>query len=334
MIPAAPRRMDASAPPSSPSAPSPLPLSAESLAPLPNWLRPQRANGLTADQAAFAAGAAIALLDQVVRAEAPALGALRMRQALSAAVVCAERLRLRADATTLRDAEHLTRPGDDPGPAGRLHRAWRRMAEQPARTDATAVAHLASLLDIELPLTDTVAVAATETGSFPVAAAAAAAGWVMRSGAGPSREREIVAWMIADLVLAGHLGWSQPMPLLVTAIRHPSLRPAGEGRWPAPDSPAWLPFCCAAYAQAARAAYDRAGELLRRAAQLRQAITHVRSRGREDGAALLLADDAIAPARLAAIGSDRAARRFLERLTALGAVRELTGRPIFRLYGL
>lgn len=132
--------------------------------------------------------------------------------------------------------------------------------------------------------------------------------------------------MIADMVLAGHLGWSRPIPLLATAIRHPFLRPAGEGRWPAPDSPAWLPFCCAAY--------ERAGELLRRAAHLRQAITRVRSRGREDGAALLLADDAIAPARLAAIGSDRAARRFLERLTALGAVRELTGRPIFRLYGL
>ncbi|WP_425487097.1 DUF1403 family protein [Microvirga arsenatis] len=67
---------------------------------------------------------------------------------------------------------------------------------------------------------------------------------------------------------------------------------------------------------------------------MQQVITRVRSRGREDGAALLLADDAVAPVRLAGIGSDRAARRFLERLTALGAVRELTGRPTFRLYGL
>ncbi|NBJ12988.1 DUF1403 family protein [Microvirga arsenatis] len=334
MIPAAPRRMVAPLSEPSGSAPSPPQAPAESLAPLPRWLRPQPAHVLVAEQAIFAAGGAIAWLDQVVRLDAPVLGALRMRQALSAAVISAERLRLRADAATLRDAEHLTRPGDDPGPAGRLHRAWRRMAEQPTRTDATSVAHLASLLDVGIPTTEAVAVRASEPGSFPVAAAAAAAGRVIRSGAGPSREREIVAWMIADLVLAAHLGWSRPIPLLATAIRHPVLRPAGEGRWPAPDSPAWLPFCCAAYAQAATAAYERAGELLRRAAQLRQAITRVRSRGREDGVALLLADDAVAPARLTGIGSDRAARRFLERLTTLGAVRELTGRPAFRLYGL
>jgi hypothetical protein len=48
----------------------------------------------------------------------------------------------------------------------------------------------------------------------------------------------------------------------------------------------------------------------------------------------LLADDAIAASGLGGLGSERAARRFLERLVALGALRELTGRPAFRLYGL
>jgi hypothetical protein len=60
----------------------------------------------------------------------------------------------------------------------------------------------------------------------------------------------------------------------------------------------------------------------------------VRTRGGTKGIAALLADEAVAAASLKDLGSDRAARRFLERLVALGAVRELTGRATFRLYGL
>ena len=40
------------------------------------------------------------------------------------------------------------------------------------------------------------------------------------------------------------------------------------------------------------------------------------------------------PAEQGKSASDRSSRRLFERLVSLGAVRELTGRPTFRLYGL
>ena len=48
--------------------------------------------------------------------------------------------------------------------------------------------------------------------------------------------------------------------------------------------------------------------------------------------AILLSEDA-QPA-VAGKASDRSSRRLFERLVALGAARELTGRSSFRLYGL
>jgi hypothetical protein len=70
----------------------------------------------------------------------------------------------------------------------------------------------------------------------------------------------------------------------------------------------------------------------------------LRARDGEAGLALILGDDCVAPWRMAGegraaasrqgMGSDRAARRFCETLHAKGALRLLTPRPTFRLYGL
>src|SRR4051812_41977802 len=72
--------------------------------PLPGWTRLHGDDGGPAPEAAFAAGAALFALDQIVRAEPTWLGAFRMRQALAAAAASSRLLRLRADEAALRDA--------------------------------------------------------------------------------------------------------------------------------------------------------------------------------------------------------------------------------------
>ena len=143
--------------------------------------------------------------------------------------------------------------------------------------------------------------------------------------------------MLADLVLAETLGWPVPVPLLATTILEPALTGRPQRPRPRPSDPGWAAACQAAYADAAGLAHQRALALARRAARLCALAGTLRSKGGAAGLRALLADDAIAAralTELGGLGSERAARRFLERLVALGAARELTGRPLFRLYGL
>lgn len=60
----------------------------------------------------------------------------------------------------------------------------------------------------------------------------------------------------------------------------------------------------------------------------------LRAKGADAAVALFLSQEAVAPMALTSLRSDRAARRFCDRLVELGAVRELTGRDTFRLYGI
>ena len=157
----------------------------------------------------------------------------------------------------------------------------------------------------------------------PLAAALAAADACARGLGVEGGEGAVLAAMAADAVFARRLGWPRPLPLFFAG--------AAGGRPTAPE----------AYAQILRealACHGRAMELERRAARLIAAAAALRVKGADLGVAALLAGDVVAAADLArpgaALGSDRAARRFLERLVELGALRETTGRPSFRLYGL
>jgi len=157
---------------------------------------------------------------------------------------------------------------------------------------------------------------------------------VSRSGDNP--DLEIFALWLADLALARRLGWDAPVPLLATTIAHPSLCRSPSGKRPRPGDPDWADAAAGAYAMAAAEARALASELAR-ASEKRLAVQpKLRAKGAGRVVELLLGDDAVSPARAAKLArlSDRAARRLFDRLIELGAARELSGRPNFRLYGL
>jgi hypothetical protein len=117
---------------------------------------------------------------------------------------------------------------------------------------------------------------------------------------------------------------------------YPSLRRGPHGARPRPSDPDWPRAVAAGYALAAAEAHALALELSRRSGQLLAIEPKLRAKGASRVVALLLGDDCVSPARAAkSCGlSDRAARRLFDRLVDQGAVRELSGRPTFRLYGL
>ena len=92
----------------------------------------------------------------------------------------------------------------------------------------------------------------------------------------------------------------------------------------------------AAQARAALHAIDLSADLRRRAERLLAIAPKLRARGAEGIIERLLGEDALVASRSGRNSgiSDRGLRRLFDRLTGLGAVRELTGRPAFRIYGL
>jgi Protein of unknown function (DUF1403) len=151
----------------------------------------------------------------------------------------------------------------------------------------------------------------------------------------PTAPSEIFAHWVFDMVVALRLRWLRPVPLIAGKILDPSLRLRGGGR-PRPGDPAWPNAAAGAIALAASSALDLAADHSRRAETLLAVAPKLRAKPAQRVVDLLLAEDCVSPAEAArhAPMTDRAARRLFDRLLALGAVRELSGRPAFRLYGL
>lgn len=301
---------------------------------VPAWARPRGLVLHDAD-AAYLAGAALNSLDNLVRQDFSWAGAWRQRLALQSAAAAVSLSSRREDESALRDAHFLRGMGDDPGPSGHLLMAWRRLASRTTGCDDEFVRPIVEQhfgLNWDGALAEVVGNAEDMVASSRPAPALAAeiAAAVYRA----RPDAELLGFWLADMLLAQKFRWPVPVPLLMGQVassvfksgeNRKRIRPGGEG---------WGRAVFLAYATAAAEACDLGIELAQRAATLTVVAPKLRAKGSGDVVKLLLSDDAVPGSWSSPKLSARGARRLFDRLGELGAVRELSGRSTFRLYGL
>ena len=282
----------------------------ETLPRMPHWVTSARVEAL--EDAAFFSGAALAHLHLLFARDDVPHALLRNRLALRAAEACVAFSGRPERAGELRDAVHLLQPGDLPGPAGNTYLSWRRVVERSVSDKSLWRAlptlepgQIATWLDAEraAPVNRAVRVLEAVLTEAPRA--------------------EVPALVLADAALARALGWNYLVPLLAAGLKRADLRKRGDDLRLA---------CHRALRSSMREAVRLAADLARRTAHLKAVAPKLRAKGAGEAVEIFLTQDAVAPAALPL--PDRAARRLCDRLVDLGAVRELTGRDTFRLYGV
>ena len=303
----------------------------DNLPQLPGWVTSGRAE--TLETVVFRSGAALTVLDRLVgdpRYGVP-LKHLANRLALTAATATTKlegRLAREAD---VRDAYHLTPPGEARGPDGDLLAFWR----EAVRLRTSGIGEIADLIEEEFA--DEVGVwlnAGLERARTqgPLAGCVAVMGAVLQA----DDRAERVACLLSDVVLARTLNWKQVLPASALRLTKAMLRELTKG-----DHGAELAVQ-ARILESIEETVRLARGLARRAQALRSVAPKLRAKGSDAAVALFLTEDAVAPASMLSPRirgtsipmTDRAARRFCDRLVELGVARELTGRSTFRLYGI
>ena len=286
---------------------------------LPSWVTASRAE--TLEDVAFLSGAVLGHLHLVLRLEDTPHALLRDRLALKAAEANVMLSGRPERASDLRDAMCHLRPGDHPGPAGEVYQTWRRAV---ARSVSVGGLHRA------LPAVEPEQIAAWLDGNQargegqggPVARAAGVIEQVLTE----TSRRETAALISGDAALALALGWDRVVPLMASGLSSRDLRKDGDELRLA---------CHRAIISSGLEAVRTASDLTRRTARLMSVAPKLRAKGAGKAVVIFLTRDAVSPTALTKhLRSDRAARRFCDRLVDLGVARELTGRDTFRLYGV
>jgi hypothetical protein len=285
-------------------------------------------------EAAFMAGSALNALDNLVQAEAEWSGAWRHRLALRAAAACIKLIGRSEDEAALRDAWLLRQPSDEPGPAGNVLAAWRRLAGRLAPPDGAELQTVATLLGVGWldgfgELIEVMRGEVRSGAPAPVVAACIAAA-VMRA----DPKAEIFSWWLADCALSWRMGWTHAVPILGPQVHAPLLRSGFEGRRARPGGDGFERAAFIAAALGAADACRLAADMAAQAERLRAVMPKLRSRAASEVVGRLLGDDAVSGTLTTKNLSRWASRRLFDRLIELGVVRELSGRSTFRIYGV
>ncbi|WP_436100657.1 DUF1403 family protein [Pararhizobium sp. LjRoot238] len=300
---------------------------------VPAWAVPRGPVTSDAD-AAFLAGAALNALDTLVRMQPDWAGVWRQRLALKCAVSAVRLAGRSEDEAALRDVWVLRGSADDLGPAGRIFAAYKRLAARMATIDTKVLRELADLFAIrwgdELATIPAMIDDVNQAGrTAPFAAAA-----IVTELCTIRPDAEVLAWWLADWMLAQRLRWDRPVPLLMAQRASTAFRvETGRGRM-RPGELGFERAVCLALAQASAEACRLAAEVARRADRLAAVAPKLRAKGAGEAIRLLLDEDAVSGALRTAKLSRWASRRLFERLIEFDAVRELSGRSTFRIYGL
>jgi hypothetical protein len=301
---------------------------------LPSWVTSGRAE--TFEAVAFRSGVALTVLDRLVSDAAlnVPVKLLANRLALTAATSTSKlegRLAREAD---IRDAYHLAPPGEARGPDGDILAFWRDAAglKLTGRDWHDSVQGLVGAAFAEDVLRVMAAGACRAKTHGPLAGCVA----VLRAVLEVDDRAERIACMLADIVLARAANWTSVLPVTAQHLTKTMLRELiGDGQ--GVDLVVQQGIL-----QSIEDTIRLARDLATRAAALRAVIPKLRAKGSKAAADLFLSEDAIGPSMMLSPTiqgttipmTDRAARRFCDRLVALGVARELTGRPTFRLYGI